>query len=141
MSKRPVVINLALSGGLKAALSSDSMPDLSDGSCVGMDTNLFFSDRKVDITNAKAICATCPVAQLCASWASRNVEFGVFGGLTASERAKVFGSALKVDPVEVAIELRFILTSTLDAISLKYSVDQRTVLRWRNVLKDYQLAA
>lgn len=39
------------------------------------------------ITEAKAICARCPVAAACLNWALDNgVDAGVWGGLTEDER-------------------------------------------------------
>ena len=141
MTKRPEVIELAINGSLKLALQSRSMPDLSSGSCVGMDTNLFFSDRNADIKAAKDVCAACPVIALCASWAAQNTEYGIFGGLTPRERAEQYGKPLPTPKGDVDSELRFLLTGTLDSIAAAYQADQRTVLRWRKILKSYVLVA
>lgn len=50
---------------------------------------IFFSESSEKrIAKAKAICATCPMTQECLELAlSSNCEFGIFGGLTPSERA------------------------------------------------------
>lgn len=141
MTKRPEVINLALTGLLKQALTSTSMPDLSKGACVGMDTNLFFSDRNADRETAKATCSQCPVIDLCGEWAARNTEYGIFGGLTPRERAKVYGKPVPRTDGDLDKELRFLLTGTLNEIAAEYQADQRTVLRWRKILKSYVLAA
>jgi hypothetical protein len=106
-----------------------------------MDTNLFFSDRNADIRAAKDICAACPVIALCAAWAAQNTEYGIFGGLTPRERAKQYGKPLPTPKVDVDSELRFLLTGTLDSIAAAYQADQRTVLRWRKILKNHVLAA
>jgi predicted RecB family nuclease len=140
MTKRPECISLALNGHLKSALLADSMPDLSEGKCVGLDTNLFFSDRAADVAIAKSTCFACPVMNLCGAWASRNAEYGIFGGMTPAERKKRFGSALASTEVDIALQVDFILNGTLDAIATRYEVDQRTVLRWRDVLRQAQLA-
>ena len=141
MTKRPEVVELALNGSLKAVLSTSGMPDLSTGACVGMDTNLFFSDRNADIQAAKAVCADCPVMILCGSWAAQNTSYGIFGGLTPRERAKTYGKPAPRHEGDVEKELRFLLNGTLSEIAAKYEADQRTVVRWRSILKDYQLAA
>jgi len=141
MTKRPEVIELAINGSLKLALQSRSMPDLSSGSCVGMDTNLFFSDRNADIKAAKDVCAACPVIALCASWAAQNTEYGIFGGLTPRERANAYGKPAPRPEGDVEKELRFLLNGSLNEIAAQYEADQRTVLRWRNILKSYGLAA
>lgn len=140
MTKRPECISLALSGKLKAALLSDSMPDLAEGKCVGLDTNLFFSDREADIAIAKSTCFACPVMELCGAWASRNAEYGIFGGMTPLELAKRYGKAVASAEVDIALQVDFILNGTLEAIAQRFDVDQRTVLRWREVLKETQLA-
>ena len=141
MTKRPEVVELALNGSLKAVLSSTGMPDLSHGACVGMDTNLFFSDRSADIHAAKAVCAECPVIRLCGSWAAQNTSYGIFGGLTPRERAKAYGKPAPRPEGDIEKELRFLLNGTLNEIAAQYEADQRTVLRWRNILKSYVLAA
>ena len=141
MTKRPEVVELALNGSLKAVLSSSKMPDLQAGACVGMDTNLFFSDRNADIKSAKAVCADCPVMNLCGSWAAQNTSYGIFGGLTARERAKTYGKPAPRHEGDVEKELGFLLNGTLNEIAAQYEADQRTVLRWRNILKSYVLAA
>lgn len=141
MTKRPEVVELALNGSLKAVLSSSGMPDLSAGVCVGMDTNLFFSDRSADIQAAKAVCAECPVVRLCGAWAAQNTSCGIFGGLTPRERAKAYGKPAPRAEGDVEKELRFLLNGTLNEIAAQYEADQRTVLRWRNILKNYVLAA
>ncbi len=53
-------------------------------------TDLFFSDEIPAIRAAKAICATCPVQQLCLEHALTNRERdGVWGGLTEKERRRI----------------------------------------------------
>jgi hypothetical protein len=142
MSKRrPAVVTLAMTGKLKAVLSQHPMPDLSRGACAGLDTEIFFSDSTSKTVLAKAICSQCPVRDICLDWAIENAEFGVFGGLTAQERIAVFGDVVRQDPVEVENQLRFILNNPLNSIAMKFEVDQRTAIRWRKILKDYQFAA
>jgi WhiB family redox-sensing transcriptional regulator len=63
--------------------------------CRSVDTELFYSPegerglaRTVRERAAKAICATCPVKAPCAAYALQHHErYGVWGGLTESERA------------------------------------------------------
>jgi WhiB family redox-sensing transcriptional regulator len=51
---------------------------------------LFFSELKSKVAKAKAICATCPVAQECLEFAqSTEIEYGTFGGYTADERKQL----------------------------------------------------
>ena len=45
--------------------------------------------RSTEVAPAKAVCAQCAVREECLERALRRPEHGVWGGLTASERAKV----------------------------------------------------
>lgn len=55
--------------------------------CTPADEALFFSELASKVARAKAICATCPVASKCLDFAIQdNIEFGIFGGYTPSER-------------------------------------------------------
>lgn len=66
--------------------------------CRGLDSSMFFhpegergSAKAVRERAAKALCATCPVLQQCREHALRVREpFGVWGGLTESERAVIY---------------------------------------------------
>ncbi|MFD1858488.1 WhiB family transcriptional regulator [Aeromicrobium phragmitis] len=68
-----------------------------DGACMGVDSSVFFSPeaergakRQRREEAAKALCATCPVIEQCREHALRVQEpYGVWGGLTESERAKL----------------------------------------------------
>jgi WhiB family redox-sensing transcriptional regulator len=63
--------------------------------CRGVDTELFYSrederrlTRAAREQAAKAICASCPVKTPCAAYALQHHErYGIWGGLTESERA------------------------------------------------------
>lgn len=68
-----------------------------DGACMGADSSVFFSpeaergrkrQRREDA--AKAVCATCPVIEPCRQHAlDAHEPYGVWGGLTESERAAI----------------------------------------------------
>lgn len=68
-----------------------------EGACMGADSSVFFSPeaergakRHRREEAAKALCATCPVIDQCREHALRVQEpYGVWGGLTESERAKL----------------------------------------------------
>jgi WhiB family redox-sensing transcriptional regulator len=52
----------------------------------------FFPDKEDlgAIVRAKAVCATCPVADVCLSWAiETNQSEGIWGGHTAKERRRL----------------------------------------------------
>ena len=70
--------------------------------CRGVDTELFYYPeggeqgraRTARERAAKAICATCPVKAPCAAYALQHQErYGVWGGLTESERADRWSQA------------------------------------------------
>ncbi|CQD15851.1 transcriptional regulator [Mycolicibacterium conceptionense] len=56
------------------------------------DTSIdFCSDNRDEIARAKAICIPCPVQQECLAYAlARSETTGVYGGLSADERAGLF---------------------------------------------------
>jgi WhiB family redox-sensing transcriptional regulator len=55
--------------------------------CTPADEHIMFSELASKVAKAKAICATCPVASKCLEFAiNDNIEFGIFGGYTPSER-------------------------------------------------------
>ena len=55
--------------------------------CAGTDHRLFFGLTDRLVTEARAVCAGCPVQAECLSYAMDNEEqFGVWGGLTVRER-------------------------------------------------------
>lgn len=65
-----------------------------DGSCRGVDAELFFPPTEDESAPAKAICETCPVRLACLAFAlERNERFGVWGGLTEKERARLSPAA------------------------------------------------
>lgn len=67
--------------------------------CIEEDPELFFPKGTegpwgLQIEQAKAICRTCPVVDSCLQFAlTEDVDEGVFGGLTAKERASLNRSA------------------------------------------------
>jgi WhiB family transcriptional regulator, redox-sensing transcriptional regulator len=58
--------------------------------CRGLDPEIFFPATDEEADEAKAICAVCPVRQMCLehALAARERE-GVWGGLTERERRRV----------------------------------------------------
>ena len=69
---------------------TDTNQWLQQAACRGLDPELFYPERKQRTTNAKAVCADCPVRQECLDDAMANEtqrwRHGIFGGLTAQER-------------------------------------------------------
>jgi len=61
-----------------------------DAACLGIDTEIFFPERKEDEDMATRICAGCAVRDDCLEQALKfNEAHGIFGGLPARERRKV----------------------------------------------------
>ena len=145
MTKRPTVIQLAQSGSLERMLyASNTEPDFNAGKCLGLDLELFFSDEPKIQAQAKAVCTQCPIVSQCASWAKDNAEFGIYGGLTSEERAMSGGRVSLEATVTVADlrrELDFVLNASSSEVSLRYQVDARTVVRWRNILRTTSIAS
>ena len=63
-----------------------------DAACAGSDTSIFFPAGEDEELNAeaKAVCAECPVADLCLQYAlATNQTEGVWGGMTGPERRRL----------------------------------------------------
>lgn len=56
------------------------------GACVGGKTDTFFPAEGQNATQAKRVCATCPVREPCLEYALSKREFGIWGGTTEEER-------------------------------------------------------
>ena len=58
--------------------------------CAGVGPDVFFEPDPEAEQAAKAICASCTTAHECRDWAiAHRISFGIFGGLTALERAEL----------------------------------------------------
>ena len=65
-----------------------------EGACRGADPELFFPPTDEEAAVAKSFCATCPVRVACLAFSiERNERFGVWGGLTEKERARLTPAA------------------------------------------------
>lgn len=73
-------------------------PVLRQGACVGIEPKeadrIFFGTNN-SYMRAKAICMTCPVQEACLEKAVAEEDpahrYGVFGGMTARQRTRVYG--------------------------------------------------
>jgi WhiB family redox-sensing transcriptional regulator len=55
-----------------------------------VDPDIFYPVSDEDATDAKAICAMCPVGEACLEWAlSTRERDGVWGGATERERRRI----------------------------------------------------
>lgn len=58
--------------------------------CAETDPELFFPEKGGSAREAKAVCDRCTVRAACAEWAvETNQRYGVWGGLTLTERRQV----------------------------------------------------
>lgn len=139
MTKAPLSIRLARQGVLPIAIQQVQLPNFADGAaCLNSDTELFFSERRGDIARAKSICHGCPLVRSCADWAIRFEDYGVFAGLSAKERYLLRGGKSAQDPQEQEIvlqETNFILRASAVEVAVRFGVETRTVVRWRNLLE------
>ena len=61
-----------------------------EAACRDLDTSLFFPASDEDAGPAKAVCATCPVRELCLEFALiTRQDDGVWGGLDETERRRL----------------------------------------------------
>ena len=78
--------------GIIGALGFTREPWVASAACRGADTAVFFTEQGEATAPAKAICATCPVADECLDYALRNGErHGVWGGKSGRERRRMRG--------------------------------------------------
>ena len=134
------------------------------GACNGQ-SSLF--DDPTRTAEALAICATCPVLNLCYKWALHNAVEGVAGGMTSKSRTawrkanKIAEPVVSADaflPGEVAAADRTTSRIRCDAILYavarwtedgesakqigeRLGVTSRSVVRYRNVCRDRALTA
>lgn len=61
-----------------------------EGSCHDLPADWFHPERGESTTNAKGVCATCPIRIPCLEWALDNHEkFGIWGGTSERERRRI----------------------------------------------------
>lgn len=66
--------------------------------CKDMDINIFYVEQGAAVTEAKAICAGCPVREECLEYAlSRKDHEGVWGGTTRMQRREILRQRRKAD--------------------------------------------
>jgi len=73
-----------------------SLEWMSDAACSTVDCEIFFPEKEgwASAEMAKAICETCAVRDICLRYALDNeIPEGIFGGLTARNRAALRGAA------------------------------------------------
>lgn len=142
MAKTPEIVIHAKRGDLKFLEDFNNLPDhTGKEACLNEEPDLFFSEFGNDIAKAKAACVTCPMIQLCAEYAMKHENYGVWGGMSADERYEKRGNQDAFDPTDIERLLKeknFILNSPAPTIAAHYEVDSRTVVRWRNIIRAAQ---
>ncbi len=64
--------------------------------CVTADPEIFYPDKGGSVTEAKRVCAHCPVTAECLDYALTHDEWwGVWGGMSEQERRRLMGYPLK----------------------------------------------
>lgn len=60
------------------------------GECVGADPEVFFPTQGESVSEAKAICAPCPIRVRCLEYAlDNNIVHGIWGGASERERRRM----------------------------------------------------
>lgn len=78
------MLDIALSDLLDMATATEWMRD---ALCAQADPEAWFPNPGEHSTAAKTICDGCPIRQQCLDYArAEDIRWGVWGGLTASER-------------------------------------------------------
>ena len=87
----------AFIGFMSRSAASPDSEFFDDAACQGVETSVFFPVSDTFAGDAKAICATCPVAEQCLEYAIETHQSdGVWGGLTAVERHRLVRRRQKV---------------------------------------------
>jgi hypothetical protein len=122
-----------------------NLPELAGSeACLDFDPEFFYSEFAIDIEVAKAACATCPLLNACAKYAIKHENYGVWGGMSAEERYTARGNHHAYDPNDVerlTRELKFIMASPANEVAAHYGAQPRTVVRWRNDIRNAQRAS
>jgi WhiB family redox-sensing transcriptional regulator len=82
------------------------------GTCRFVGDGLFFSGdaenmvaRRGRVRAAKRVCGVCPVLAQCRAYAlENNEEFGVWGGLSETERRHVLAGRRSAEPAKIEVE-------------------------------------
>jgi WhiB family redox-sensing transcriptional regulator len=76
---------------LRSKLRTWQEPWMSEGICAQVDSDLFFPEHGMNISEARTICRGCPVRERCLEYALENREkYGVWGATTERERRKLW---------------------------------------------------
>lgn len=140
MTNRPKVITLAMQGLLRELDFTPANTEfMGSGNCRTVaDPDIFFSEDAAGISRAKMTCVNCPVRLKCLQY-GESQEFGIFGGLTPSERRnyKIQVQPQRLPLVDLVAQKSFIEKAPVSQVSRRYKVEPRTVQRWRKILRNH----
>ena len=139
MTVRPISIDVVLADLIEALpITAIGVDTFNGAACVGVDPDLFFSDIKAEIIAAKEVCFSCPIRVSCLEGALARGDYGVWGGTTDQQRAQMRDRGAKL-PLpgkdQVAAELNRILYTDPVEVAREFQVNDRTVTRWRAVIR------
>lgn len=143
MTKRPEIVELASKQNINFLNDFDSAPVVTGlEACLPIeDPDLFFSDEPDDIAFAKAVCQQCPLIQQCGDYGMKNENHGVWGGLSPADRYELRGNKEVFESTDIDRLLQekfFILEQPAQVVAARYEVDTRTIVRWRNTIRQAQ---
>jgi WhiB family redox-sensing transcriptional regulator len=77
-------------GAVPALLEDDIPAWMADGLCAQTDPEMFFPEAGRTPRGARNVCKECPVAVQCLAYAlDRDERFGIWGGMTPTERRRL----------------------------------------------------
>jgi WhiB family redox-sensing transcriptional regulator len=100
-------------------------PDLSDGSCVGIDTELFFPEHGLNqfsdqMKTIRKMCAECPVVNACLTYALHVEVEGVWAGTGVVARQKLRRDlGIKAIKLHTQYTTEAMMAQTQDAIAAR----------------------
>jgi WhiB family redox-sensing transcriptional regulator len=102
-----------------------NFPDLSEGSCVGIDTELFFPDNGVNqfsdqMQTIRKMCAECPVRKACLTYALHVEVEGIWAGTGANQRRNIRRDlGIKAVKIHTQYTTDIMMSQTDDAIAAR----------------------
>ena len=96
-------------------------PDLTDASCKGINTELFFPDQFSDqIKTIHAMCAECPVREACLTYALHVEVHGIWAGTGITQR-RLLRRELGIKAIQLHTQYTddSMMSQTRDAIRLR----------------------
>ena len=102
--------------------------DWDKAACAGLPINYFFDPEESrgafkEMMLVRPVCMSCPIQMKCLKWGFEKEEFGVWGGLTESERDSFRGSTrvkdLKVRTLEALKEYGITEESVMSVVAPK----------------------